>query len=78
MEIVFSVLLYFGILLSYFLKRLNLENKLLSNKFEKLNVLNKQLQGKDFNLISCKCAVTVFLKRLQLYKNNIEHLNIYI
>jgi len=44
----------------------------LSDIFEKLNLLNKQLQGKDSDLISSKGAITAFLRKLQLYKNNIR------
>ena len=38
----------------------------LSGIFEKLNVVNKQLQGRDANLITCKDAVTSFIKKLDL------------
>ena len=64
-----------------FLSKIQLGEQLLANKFdtfylsdifEKLNVLNKQFREKDSDLISCKCAVTAFLRKLQLYKNNIE------
>ena len=40
--------------------------------FEKLNTLNKQLQGNDSDLKSSKSAIAVFLRKLQLYKNNIR------
>ena len=42
----------------------------LSDVFDKLNLLNKELQGKDADLISSKSAITAFLSKLQLYKNN--------
>ena len=38
----------------------------LSDVFEKLNAVNKQLQGKNANLITCKEAVTAFIKKLDL------------
>ena len=38
----------------------------LSDSFEKLNAVNKQLQGKNANLITCKEAVTAFIKKLDL------------
>ena len=44
----------------------------LSDIFEKLNSLNKQLQGKDADLISSKGAIVALLRKLQLYKNNIR------
>ena len=44
----------------------------LSDIFEKLNSLNKQLQGKDSDLISSKSAIAAFLRKLQLYTNNIR------
>lgn len=44
----------------------------LSDIFEKLNLLNKQLQGKDSDLLASKGAITAFLRKLQLYKNNIR------
>lgn len=44
----------------------------LSDIFEKLNLLNKQLQGKNSDLISSKGAITAFLRKLQLYKINIR------
>ncbi|XP_076324411.1 zinc finger BED domain-containing protein 5-like [Tachypleus tridentatus] len=40
--------------------------------FEKLNSLNKHLQGKDSDLISSKSAIAAFLRKLKLYKNNIS------
>ena len=55
--------------------------KLLSNKcdvfylsdiFEKFNSLNKQLQENNSDLISSKSAIAAFLRKLQLYKNNIR------
>ena len=64
-----------------FLADTQLGAKLLANKcdvfylsdiFEKLNSLNKQLQGKDSDLISSKSAIAAFLRKLQLYKNNIR------
>ncbi|XP_068229569.1 SCAN domain-containing protein 3-like [Palaemon carinicauda] len=42
------------------------------NIFEKLNSLNKQLQGKDSDLISSRSASIAFLRKLQFYKNNIR------
>ncbi|KAK2720842.1 hypothetical protein QYM36_004652, partial [Artemia franciscana] len=63
-----------------FLADTQLGAKLLANKndvfylsdiFEKLDSLNKQLRGNDSNLISSKSAIAAFLRRLQLYKNNI-------
>ena len=44
----------------------------LSDIFEKFNSLNKQLQENDSDLISSKSAIAAFLKKLQLYKNNIR------
>ncbi|XP_076322021.1 zinc finger BED domain-containing protein 5-like [Tachypleus tridentatus] len=64
-----------------FLANTQLGEQLLANKcdvfflsdiFEKLNSLNKQLQGKDSDLISSKSAIVAFLRKLQLYKNNIR------
>ena len=43
----------------------------LSDIFEKVNSLNRQLQGKDADLISSKDAIVAFLRKLQLYKNNL-------
>ncbi|XP_068206165.1 zinc finger BED domain-containing protein 5-like [Palaemon carinicauda] len=40
--------------------------------FEKLNSLNKQLNGKDSDLISSRSAIVALLRKLQLYKNNIR------
>ena len=63
-----------------FLADTQLGAKLLANKndvfylsdiFEKLNSLNKQLRGNDSNLISSKSAIAAFLRKLQLYKKNI-------
>ena len=45
----------------------------LSDIFEKFNSLNKQLQGNDSDLISSKSDIAAFLRKLQLYKNNIRH-----
>ena len=64
-----------------FLADTQLGTKLLANKndvfylsdiFEKLNTLNKQLQGNDSDLISSKSAIAAFLRKLQLYKNYIR------
>ena len=44
----------------------------LSDIFEKINLLNKQLQGQNSDLISCKSAITAFLRKLQTYKINIR------
>ena len=64
-----------------FLADTQLGAKLLANKcdvfylsdiFEKFNSLNKQLQGNDCDLISSKSAIAAFLRKLQLYKNNIR------
>ena len=44
----------------------------LSDILEKLNSLNKQLQGKDADLISSEGAIAAFLRKLQLYQNNIR------
>ncbi|XP_068217841.1 zinc finger BED domain-containing protein 5-like [Palaemon carinicauda] len=41
----------------------------LSDILEKLNSLNKQLQGKDSDLISSRSTIVAFLRKLQLYKN---------
>ena len=46
----------------------------LSEIFEKINLLNKQLQGQNSDFISCKSAITAFLKKLQTYKINIRRL----
>ena len=43
----------------------------LSDVFEKLNSLNKLLQGQNSNLISSKEATTAFLGKLKLYSLNI-------
>ena len=43
----------------------------LSDVFEKLNILNKQLQGCDSNLMSSKKAITAFMGKLKLYSANI-------
>ncbi|XP_068228164.1 zinc finger BED domain-containing protein 5-like [Palaemon carinicauda] len=76
-EIVFSV---WDSIVS-FLANTQLGEQLLANKcdvfflldiFEKLNSLNKQLQGKDSDLIASKSSIVVFLRKLQLYKNNIR------
>ncbi|XP_068234218.1 SCAN domain-containing protein 3-like [Palaemon carinicauda] len=62
-----------------FLANTQLGKELLANKcdvfflsdiFEKFNYLNKQLQGKDSDLISCRSAIVAFLRKLQLNKNN--------
>ena len=45
----------------------------LSDIFEKLNVLDEQLQGRCSDLMPSKSALTAFLRRLQFYKNNIRH-----
>ncbi|XP_068238496.1 SCAN domain-containing protein 3-like [Palaemon carinicauda] len=64
-----------------FLANTQLVEQLLANKcdvfflsdiFENLNSLNKQLQGKDYDLISSGSAIVAFLRKLQLYKNNIR------
>ncbi|XP_076372972.1 zinc finger BED domain-containing protein 5-like [Tachypleus tridentatus] len=64
-----------------FLANTKLGEQLLANKcdvfflsdiFEKLNSLNKQLQEKDSDLITSKSAIAAFLRKLQLYKNNIR------
>ncbi|KAK2718596.1 hypothetical protein QYM36_005811, partial [Artemia franciscana] len=39
---------------------------------EKFNSLNKQLQENNSDLISSKSAIAAFLRKLQLYKNNIR------
>ena len=44
----------------------------LSDIFEKLNAVNKQLQGRDSNLITCKEAVSAFMKKLKLYQVNMR------
>ena len=44
----------------------------LTDIFEKLNLLNKQLQGENYGLIFCKGAITTFQRKLQLYKTNIN------
>ncbi|XP_076324343.1 SCAN domain-containing protein 3-like [Tachypleus tridentatus] len=46
--------------------------RLVLHIFEELNSLNKQLQGKDSDLINSKSAVAAFLRKLKLYKNNIR------
>ena len=72
-----------------FLADTQLRAKLLANKcdvfylsdiFEKFSSLNKQLQGNDSDLISSKSAIAAFLRKLQLYKNNIRlvHLNSFL
>ncbi len=38
----------------------------LSDVFEKLKAVNKQLQGNNANLITCKEAVTALIKKLDL------------
>lgn len=43
----------------------------LSDIFEKLNLLNKQLQGKNCNLITCKKVINAFLGKLNLFITNI-------
>ena len=67
----FNVLLDFAILLSEVWEQL-LANKCdvfhLSDIFEKLSVLNKQLQGRDSDLISSKAALTAFLRKLVVQK----------
>ena len=64
-----------------FLADTQLGAKLLANKsdvfylsdiFEKPNTLNKQLQENYYDLISSKSAIAAFLRKLQLYKNNIR------
>ncbi|KAK2719233.1 hypothetical protein QYM36_004904, partial [Artemia franciscana] len=63
-----------------FLADTQLGAKLLANKcdvfylsdiFEKFNSLKKQLQENNSDLISSKSAIATFLRKLQLYKNNI-------
>ena len=44
----------------------------LSDILEKLNQLNLKLQGSNFNLIEAKSAVLSFMKKLELFKQNIE------
>lgn len=39
----------------------------LSDIFDRLNVLNKELQGKDSNLLSCKEAIAAFNGKLKLF-----------
>ncbi|XP_076058589.1 protein FAM200A-like [Oratosquilla oratoria] len=39
----------------------------LSDIFEKLNVLNKELQGNDSTLFSCKEAITAFIGKFKLF-----------
>ena len=64
-----------------FLADTQLGAKLLANKcdvfylsdiFEKFNSLNKQLQENNSDLIFSKSAIAAFLRKLQLYKNNIR------
>ncbi|XP_076058898.1 zinc finger BED domain-containing protein 5-like [Oratosquilla oratoria] len=43
----------------------------LSDIFEKLNVLNKELQGNDSTLFSCKEAITAFIGKLKLFWLNL-------
>lgn len=43
----------------------------LSDIFEKLNVLNKELQGNDTTLFSCKEAITAFNGKLKLFWLNL-------
>uniref|UniRef100_A0A5S6QYK3 HAT C-terminal dimerisation domain-containing protein n=1 Tax=Trichuris muris TaxID=70415 RepID=A0A5S6QYK3_TRIMR len=43
----------------------------LADIFQKLNLLNKALQGKDSDLISSKSAVVSFVKKLELYLHNL-------
>ncbi|KAK2727848.1 hypothetical protein QYM36_008359 [Artemia franciscana] len=45
----------------------------LSDIFENFNLLNKQLQENNSDLISSKSAITAYIRKLQLYKNNIRH-----
>ena len=44
----------------------------LSDIFEKLNSLNKLLQGKDSDLISNEGVIVAFLRKLQFYQDNIR------
>ena len=41
--------------------------------YQKLNSLNKQIQGKDSDLISSKSVIVAYPRKLQLYENNIRH-----
>jgi len=47
----------------------------LTDIFQKLNALNKELQGNHCNLIRCKEAVCSFITKLKLFKNNISRRN---
>ncbi|XP_072136178.1 zinc finger BED domain-containing protein 5-like [Mobula birostris] len=42
----------------------------LADIFQKLNLLNKTLQGKNSNLVDCKEAIVSFLKNLEVYCHN--------
>lgn len=44
----------------------------LAEIFEILNLLNKQPQGQNSNLISCKESINAFIRKPQLYKTNIS------
>uniref|UniRef100_A0A5S6QB77 HAT C-terminal dimerisation domain-containing protein n=1 Tax=Trichuris muris TaxID=70415 RepID=A0A5S6QB77_TRIMR len=44
----------------------------LTGIFQKLNLLNKALRGKDSDLISSKSAVVSFVKKLELYLHNLD------
>ena len=43
----------------------------LSDIFEKMNQLNLKLPGPNFNLIEAKAAVLAFVKKLEVFKQNI-------
>ena len=49
----------------------------LSDVFTKFKEVNLQLQGNDVNLIKAKSAISTFLSKLQLFKRNIAHHELY-
>ena len=49
----------------------------LSDVFTKFNEINLQLQGNDVNLIKVKSAISTFLSKLQLFKQNLARHELY-
>ena len=49
----------------------------LSDVFTKFNEVNLQLQGNDVNLTKVKSAISTFLSKLQLFKRNLAHHELY-
>ena len=41
--------------------------------FKKLNILNKQLQGRNANILNCKEVINAFLKKLCMFKTTIRN-----